>query len=75
MTQSVHVYSDDLIESLENHLAECQPPFLEEDIETQASSLSSASHLPHFISHPLFGEPRRKKVFYSKIVWSYCPTP
>lgn len=27
MTQSVHAYSDDLIESLENHLAECQPPF------------------------------------------------
>lgn len=68
MTQSVHAYGGDLIESLENHLAECQPPFLEEDIETQASSLFPASRLPHFVSHPPFGEPRKKKVLYSKIV-------
>ena len=52
MTQSVHAYGGDLIESLENHLAGCQPPFLEEDIETQASSLFPASCLPRFISHP-----------------------
>ena len=68
MTQSVHAYGGDLIESLENHLAGCQPPFLEEDIETQASSLFPASCLPRFISHPPFREPRRKKVLYSKIV-------
>ena len=35
MTQSERAYGGDLIESLKNHLAEYQPPFLEEDIETQ----------------------------------------
>lgn len=69
MTQTECAYGGDLIESLKDRLAEYQPPFLEEDIETQASSLFPASRLPRFISHPPFGEPRRKKVLYSKLVW------
>lgn len=46
----------------ENPLADYQSPFLEEDIETQASALFPASYRPHFISHLHFGGPRRKKI-------------